>query len=645
MATLKESAQLIINEKNEKIIPENIVAGVTVFGVEGTAELGIDTSDATATPADIKEGQTAYVDGQLITGILNTEGMGTERVTLPSHTVFANSVDSEIDTSRMDGCTLKTAANLFFNCKNVTSLDLSYWNLPLVNTLYHIFYGCTNLQHINLTGISIPQVQNVSGIYSGTNNLITCGISGLNTSNLTNFSGLFQGIGQNVTDIDLSTLDTSKAINMGNMLQDIPSSTIDVSNFNTSAVSNFSGIFTNCKNVTELNLSNWNMSSATSIAYMFQGCTNLTSIIMPTWNFPNVASMPAMFNGTKITSLDFSNLYAPKVSSLMSLLAGTSRLESVNFNGATFSNQITSTSYLFNRCNLKEVDLSWLDMSYVTDMRGMYASSNINNVIIENVTMANLKNMGNFASYSNIRTLTLRNINMPVLNNIDNLASSAQKLTKITIDNLSAPAMQYGGSWITSDIELTDLEVVNCNFGGTYRIYSWFVASSNLVNVNFSNTNFGYLTDFESNIFKVGQWSNIQSINLDNAQFFNIKNLSNAFQNTKITEINLGGFTSNINNVTQMFNNCQQLVTMNLAQLNLASINNGTRMLNNAFANCNNLSSDSLNSIVTALISTNITTTSHMNLAILGLTADQTTLMTQAPDWAELSAKGWVTGY
>lgn len=53
------------------VTPNQIVAGNTILGVEGTATLaGIDTSDATASESDIAEGQTAYVNGQKITGTL-----------------------------------------------------------------------------------------------------------------------------------------------------------------------------------------------------------------------------------------------------------------------------------------------------------------------------------------------------------------------------------------------------------------------------------------------------------------------------------------------------------------------------------------------------------------------------------------------
>lgn len=53
---------------NTGLIPSNIIAGATIFGVEGTASSGIDTSDATAKAEYLRKGTTAYVNGQKITG-------------------------------------------------------------------------------------------------------------------------------------------------------------------------------------------------------------------------------------------------------------------------------------------------------------------------------------------------------------------------------------------------------------------------------------------------------------------------------------------------------------------------------------------------------------------------------------------------
>ena len=76
MSTLKTKAQSILDEKDSKIIPENIKKDVTIFDVTGTMEEGVDTSDATATSDDIIEGKTAYIDGQKVRGTLQIAGSG-----------------------------------------------------------------------------------------------------------------------------------------------------------------------------------------------------------------------------------------------------------------------------------------------------------------------------------------------------------------------------------------------------------------------------------------------------------------------------------------------------------------------------------------------------------------------------------------
>lgn len=55
---------------------DKLIEGVTILGVEGTVTPGIDTSDANATNLDIASGKTAYVNGEKITGIVNTTSEG-----------------------------------------------------------------------------------------------------------------------------------------------------------------------------------------------------------------------------------------------------------------------------------------------------------------------------------------------------------------------------------------------------------------------------------------------------------------------------------------------------------------------------------------------------------------------------------------
>lgn len=61
---------IVVVEGDDNLIPANIRKGVTIYGTEGNmlSDGGIDTSDATATSADIAEGAEAYVNGVKVVG-------------------------------------------------------------------------------------------------------------------------------------------------------------------------------------------------------------------------------------------------------------------------------------------------------------------------------------------------------------------------------------------------------------------------------------------------------------------------------------------------------------------------------------------------------------------------------------------------
>lgn len=70
------------------LIPANIASGVSIFGVTGTYQGGggTDTSDATATEADIVNGKTAYINGGKVTGTLVVQNYYTGTTTPESTT-------------------------------------------------------------------------------------------------------------------------------------------------------------------------------------------------------------------------------------------------------------------------------------------------------------------------------------------------------------------------------------------------------------------------------------------------------------------------------------------------------------------------------------------------------------------------------
>lgn len=68
---LEQKLNLILNEKQAKILPENLKKGVSFFDIEGTAETGgTDTSDATIKPEDVIKGKIGYGKDGRIEGTL-----------------------------------------------------------------------------------------------------------------------------------------------------------------------------------------------------------------------------------------------------------------------------------------------------------------------------------------------------------------------------------------------------------------------------------------------------------------------------------------------------------------------------------------------------------------------------------------------
>ena len=92
---------------------------------------------------------------------------------------------------------------------------------------------------------------------------------------------------------------------------------IDLSNFDTSKVTNMDGMFYSMSNLTTLNLSNFDTSKVTNMHYMFNGMSNLTTLDLSNFDTSKVTDMSYMFwDINKLTTLDLSNFDTSKVTDM-----------------------------------------------------------------------------------------------------------------------------------------------------------------------------------------------------------------------------------------------------------------------------------------------------------------------------------------
>ena len=116
----------------------------------------------------------------------------------------------------------------------------------------------------------------------------------LRTNNGTDYSNLFDSY--RGTNLDLSNWDTSIVTNMSYMFTSCSALTsLSLSNWDTSKVTNMNNMFNYCSGLTLLDLSNFDTSSVTTMSYMFGYCNKLISVDITGWNTAKVKNMDSMF--------------------------------------------------------------------------------------------------------------------------------------------------------------------------------------------------------------------------------------------------------------------------------------------------------------------------------------------------------------
>ena len=159
--------------------------------------------------------------------------------------------------------------NLFGDCTNLTSLDLSNFNTSKVISMYSMFCNCTNLTSLDLSSFNTSKVFNMSNMFSSCKLLTSLNLSSFDTSTVSDMSGMFN-VCMSLTSLDLSNFDTSKVTDMRSMFNYCTSLTsLDLSSFNTSKVTEMLGMFDDCKSLSTLTLgSNWGINTSISSFYL-----------------------------------------------------------------------------------------------------------------------------------------------------------------------------------------------------------------------------------------------------------------------------------------------------------------------------------------------------------------------------------------
>ena len=142
---------------------------------------------------------------------------------------------------------------------------------------------------------------------------------------------MFDGL-ENIIEIDISNLDTSRVTTMENMFNNCENLIkIDFGNINTSLVTNMKYMFRECYSLTFINTTKFNTSRVETMEDMFSLCRKLKAVDVSSFDTSNVKTMLGMFNDcNELMYADLSNFKTNSLTSIQCLFCHAKELIYVN---------------------------------------------------------------------------------------------------------------------------------------------------------------------------------------------------------------------------------------------------------------------------------------------------------------------------
>ena len=311
--------------------------------------------------------------------------------------------------------------------------EIKLWLDPTDKTAY--YYAETEKVYLNTDSskmfYSEHNEQNIK-------NILEMDLSNFDTSNVTDMSGMFYGM-SSLTTLDLSNFDTSKVTDMQYMFYDMSGlTTLDLSNFDTSKVTDMQYMFYDMSSLTMLNLSSFDTSKVTEMQYMFYDMSSLTTLDLSNFDTSKVTYMNGMFRYmSSLTMLNLSSFDTSKVKYMNGMFYDMSSLTTLDLSNFDTSKVMNMHDMFFDMRNLTTLDLSNFDTSKVTNMQAMFRNmSSLTTLNLSSFDTSKVTDMHDmFNHVSSITSLDLSNFDTSKVTDMSGMFYGMSSLTTLDLSN------------------------------------------------------------------------------------------------------------------------------------------------------------------------------------------------------------------
>lgn len=478
-----------------------------------------------------------------------------------------------VDTSAWELSGAQSLHSTFSDCKALTGLEVGNWNVSGVQSFECTFNNCYNIAALDVSRWQVGNAETMERMFNSCGSLTTLAVDNWDVSKVKDFGCMFVNCNQLKT-LNVSKWNTSSAETMSSMFWCCESlQALDVSKWDVSKVKSFYFAFADCPLITKLAVGNWNTSSVQTFYYMFAGCEKLTTIDVATkkvnagtaneytaWDTSHADTFDYMFGYCySLTNLDVSDWVvtgsgtcadgsAKRSLSTFRMFAGT-KIEKITL-GAGWD----------------ELDTTLYGMLYLTDITFEHTASD---ALALTSTPGSRDGIGYVGTSSIITSSPY---------NADNLLKTNIHVSNKTIKDIvfaydwtsdfrkavpDVPTLAAGSGWYkgtTAKSTITEIELVDTYTATGNEAESWDASAAQDGSV------MAYVNG--TKLIIAGNGYGKVLANADSTSAFN------AFTNvTSFTGLNKLD-TSNVTNMQTMFNNLDNIQTLDLSSFNTSKVTN-----------------------------------------------------------------------
>ena len=378
---------------------------------------------------------------------------------------------------------------------------------------------------------------------------------------------------------------------------------VDLSHFNSSALTSTKNMFYGCSSIQEINFTNFDTSSVENMYDMFFGCTQLKSLNLSNFDVSNVKDMESIFGGcTSLEYLDISNFNPDQLESNDYMFDGMNNIKYINIYNIQNGKLKQAINSNFNTKNELVICQS---ENILNNINAIYACCDFtksplkcdsNNYMIVkyndtvNYTYGFIN--GNCPSRNQISYIINKDFLLKIT---EPLLIEANNTIEIHFsENITSLENFFNGKFDEYSQSIINVDLYHLNTSLITSTSKMFLQCTSIKEINFINFD---TSSIESMSEMFSGCNSLEYINLSNFNTESVKNMSGMFSGCNLTtSLNLSSFnTLNTTDMSGMFSGCNSLEFINLSNFNTESVKNMSGM----FSGCNLITSLNLSSFNT----------------------------------------------